>query len=84
MMARGCLGTWDLLQFPWIMIPHGGGQVLYSEEKEQGFTSNNLMSDRQVQAFGSIIEGKNMTASGDIHTPKSLGENEGIWEARCK
>lgn len=42
------------------------------------------MSDRQVQVFGSIIEGKKMTASGDIHTPESLGENEGMWEATCK
>lgn len=64
--------------------PWWGGRVSYSEEKEQGFTSSNLMSDRQVQVFGSIIEGKKMTARGDIHTPESLGENEGIWEARCK
>lgn len=89
-MAGGCLGTWELLQFPWIMIhtwcgTRGwGGWVSYSEEKKQGFTSSNLISDRQVQVFGSITEGKKMTASGAIHTPESLGENEGIWEARCK
>lgn len=62
----------------------GHGWESYSEEKRQGFTSSNLMSDRQVQDFGSIIEGKKMTGSGDIHTLESLGENEGIWEARCK
>lgn len=83
-MATGCLGTWEVLQFPWIMIHTWWWEVSYSEEKKQGFTSSNLMSDRQVQIFGSIIEGKKMTASGDIHTPESLGENEGMWEATCK
>lgn len=30
------------------------------------------------------MEVKKMMTIGDIHTPESLEENEGIWEARCK
>lgn len=83
-MASGCLGTWVLLRFCWVMMHTLGGGKSYSGEKKQGFTLSNSMVDRQVQVFGKNLEGKKMTASRDVHALESLGENEGVWEAACK